>query len=74
MYAFVSALDRVLGQTASRIKRAEHSFSAPNELKEPLVVAGFAAVEVQTVVLEIAFPSVLDYIQLLCNAHVGAIE
>jgi len=61
--AFVSALDRVLGPTASKIKRAEHSFNAPDELKEPLMDAGFAEVEVQTVVLEIAFPSVLDYVR-----------
>jgi ubiquinone/menaquinone biosynthesis C-methylase UbiE len=62
--AFVSALDRVLGQTASKIKRAEHSFNTPDELKELLMDAGFARVEVQTVVLEIAFPSVLDYVRL----------
>ena len=61
--AFVSALDRVLGPTASKIKRAEHSFNAPDGLKEPLMDAGFAEVEVQTVVLEIAFPSVLDYVR-----------
>jgi ubiquinone/menaquinone biosynthesis C-methylase UbiE len=61
--AFVLALDRVLGPAASNIKRAEHSFNAPDELKEPLMDAGFAEVEVQTVVLEIAFPSVLDYVR-----------
>jgi len=61
--AFVLALDHVLGPTASKIKRAEHSFNAPDELKEPLMDAGFAEVEVQTVVLEIAFPSVLDYVR-----------
>jgi ubiquinone/menaquinone biosynthesis C-methylase UbiE len=61
--AFVSALDRVLGPSASKIKRAEHSFNAPDELKEPLMDAGFAEVEVQTVVLEIEFPSVLDYVR-----------
>jgi ubiquinone/menaquinone biosynthesis C-methylase UbiE len=61
--AFVSALDRVLGPTASKIKRAEHSFNAPDELKEPLMDAGFAEVGIQTVVLKIAFPSVLDYVR-----------
>ena len=39
------------------------SFNAPDALKEPLMEAGFAEVEVQTVVLEIAFPSVLDYVR-----------
>jgi len=61
--AFVLALDRVLGPTASSIKRGEHSFNAPDELKELLMDAGFAEVEVQTVVQEIAFPSVLDYVR-----------
>jgi ubiquinone/menaquinone biosynthesis C-methylase UbiE len=62
-HAFVLALDRVLGQTASKIKRGEHSFSAPDELKELLIDAGFAEVEVETVVQKIAFPSVLDYVR-----------
>ena len=41
----------------------------PDELKEPLMDAGFAEVEVQTVVVETAFPSVLDYVtfQLLAT-------
>ena len=61
--AFVLALDRVLGPTASSIKRGEHSFDAPDELRELLTDAGFAKVEVQTVEQEIAFPSVLDYVR-----------
>ena len=61
--AFVLALDRVLGPTASKIKRGEHSFNAPDELQELLIDAGFAEVEVQTVVQQIAFPSVLDYVR-----------
>jgi ubiquinone/menaquinone biosynthesis C-methylase UbiE len=61
--AFVLALDRVLGPNASKIKRGEHSFNAPDELRELLIDAGFAKVEVQTVVQQIAFPSVLDYVR-----------
>ena len=61
--AFVLALDRVLGPNASKIKRGEHSFNAPEELRELLIEAGFAKVEVQTVVQQIAFPSVLDYVR-----------
>ena len=61
--AFVLALDRVLGPTASKIKRGEHSFNAPEELRELIIQAGFANVEVQTVVQQIAFPSVLDYVR-----------
>jgi ubiquinone/menaquinone biosynthesis C-methylase UbiE len=62
-HAFVLALDRVLGPGASRIKRGEHSFSLPGELRCLLTGAGFAKVEVQTVVQQIAFPSVLDYVR-----------
>jgi ubiquinone/menaquinone biosynthesis C-methylase UbiE len=61
--AFVLALDRVLGPNASKIKRGEHSFKAPAELRELIVKAGFTRVEVQTVVQQIAFPSVLDYVR-----------
>jgi ubiquinone/menaquinone biosynthesis C-methylase UbiE len=61
--AFVLALDRVLGPNASKIKRGEHSFNAPDELRAPLIEAGFANVEVQTVVQQIAFPSVIDYVR-----------
>ena len=61
--AFVLALDRVLGPNASKIKRGEHSFNAPDELRELLIEAGFAKVEVQTVVQQIAFPSVLEYVR-----------
>jgi ubiquinone/menaquinone biosynthesis C-methylase UbiE len=61
--AFVLALDRVLGPNASSIKRGEHSFNAPAELQELMIEAEFAKVEVQTVVQQIAFPSVLDYVR-----------
>jgi ubiquinone/menaquinone biosynthesis C-methylase UbiE len=61
--AFVLALDRILGTDASKIKRGEHSFKAPGELRELIVEAGFTRVEVQTVVQQIAFPSVLDYVR-----------
>ena len=61
--AFVLALDRVIGPTASRIKRGEHSFNAPDELHGLLIDAGFCKVEVFTVVQQITFPSVLDYVR-----------
>lgn len=61
--AFVLALDRVLGPNASKIKRGEHSFNASAELRELIIEAGFAKVEVQTVAQQIAFPSVLDYVR-----------
>ena len=61
--AFVLALDHVLGPNASKIKRGEHSFNAPDELQQLLTDAGFAEVEVQTVGQKIVFPSVLDYVR-----------
>jgi ubiquinone/menaquinone biosynthesis C-methylase UbiE len=61
--AFALALDRAVGPNASKIKRGEHSFNAPDELQELLIEAGFANVEVRTVVQQIAFPSVLDYVR-----------
>ena len=61
--AFVLALDEVLGTGASCIKRGEHSFADPARLEALLKGARFGAVEVQTVVQKIAFPSVLDYVR-----------
>jgi ubiquinone/menaquinone biosynthesis C-methylase UbiE len=67
--AFVRALDRVFGPAASKIKRGEHSFNAPDGLRDLLTDAGFAKVVVQTVVQQITFPSVLDFVsfQLLAT-------
>jgi ubiquinone/menaquinone biosynthesis C-methylase UbiE len=61
--AFVLALDEVLGQSSSRIKRGEHSFVAPAQLETLFKDTGFGAVDVQTVTQTIAFPSVLDYVR-----------
>ena len=61
--AFVLALDEVLGTGASCIKRGEHSFADPARLEALLKGARFGAVEVQTVVQKIAFPSALDYVR-----------
>jgi hypothetical protein len=61
--ACVISLDEVLGAHASRIKRGEHAFADPAQLKTLLQAAGFGAVDVQTVVQTISFPSVLDYVR-----------
>jgi ubiquinone/menaquinone biosynthesis C-methylase UbiE len=68
-HAFVRALDEVLGKDASRMKRGEHSFSAPAQLETLLRTCGFQAVDVQTVQQTLVFPSVLDYVrfQLLAS-------
>jgi ubiquinone/menaquinone biosynthesis C-methylase UbiE len=74
--AFVLALDDVLGTHASQIKRGEHSFHDPDQLRKLLVHAGFAAVEVHTAVQQIEFPSVLDYVrfQLLATPMAGLLK
>ena len=61
--AFVLALDEVLGENSSRIKRGEHSFVAPAQLETLLKDAGFGVVDVRTVTQTITFPSVLDYVR-----------
>jgi ubiquinone/menaquinone biosynthesis C-methylase UbiE len=61
--AFVLALDEILGESSSWIKRGEHSFVAPAQLETLLKDAGFGAIDVQTVTQTIAFPSVLDYVR-----------
>ena len=61
-YAFVLALDDVIGADASRIKRGEHAFTDPAQLETLLRDAGFDA-DVQTVEQTIVFPSVLDYVR-----------
>jgi ubiquinone/menaquinone biosynthesis C-methylase UbiE len=75
-YAFVQALDRVFGPHSSKIKRGEHSFYDPEQLRNLLEEAGFAAVEVQTVTQQIAFPSLLDYVrfQLTATPMAGLLE
>jgi ubiquinone/menaquinone biosynthesis C-methylase UbiE len=62
-YVFVLALDEVLGENSSRIKRGEHSFVGSAQLEALLNDAGFGAADVQTVTQTIAFPSVLDYVR-----------
>ena len=61
--AFVLALDEVLGTDSSRTKRGEHAFADPAELETLLTGAGFGAIDVQTVVQRISFPSALDYVR-----------
>jgi len=66
--AFVLALDRVLGPHSSKVKRGEHSFHDPEQLRNLLKKTGFAAIDVQTVVQQIEFPSVLDYVRFQLTA------
>ena len=66
--AFVKALDQCFGTDASRIKRAEHIFSAPGEVTALLADAGFEHVSVDAVTKRITFPSVLDYVRFQLTA------
>jgi len=72
-HAFVQALDRCLGPSASATKRAEHMFRAPDEVGTLLAKEGFQQVVVKTVTQHIDFPSVLDYvrIQLIATPMAG---
>jgi len=62
-HAFVQAMELVFGPHSSKIKRDEHSFHDPEQLRNLLGKAGFVVVEVQTVTQQIAFPSLLDYVR-----------
>ncbi|WP_246691331.1 MULTISPECIES: methyltransferase domain-containing protein [unclassified Mesorhizobium] len=72
--AFVLALDRVLGPNSSRIKRGEHAFNEPGELRDLLIGAGLSKAEVRTVVQKVTFPSVLDYVRFqFCATPLAAL-
>jgi ubiquinone/menaquinone biosynthesis C-methylase UbiE len=75
-YAFVQALDEVLGPQASQIKRGEHAFSDPAELDELLAKAAFRDIKVHAVTQPIVFPSVLDYVrfQLLATPMASLLQ
>ena len=67
-HAFVQALDQRLGPDASKIKRAEHLFSSPEEINDLMIGAGFEQVDVQVVTQQITFPTVLDYVRFQLTA------
>ncbi|HEX4891673.1 MAG TPA: methyltransferase domain-containing protein [Hyphomicrobiaceae bacterium] len=62
-WAFSEALDRELGAGASRIKRAEHVFTDPDELAGLLSDQGFDNITIAAVTKQITFPSLLDYVR-----------
>jgi ubiquinone/menaquinone biosynthesis C-methylase UbiE len=63
-HGLVDALDRHLGPGASKIKRSEHSFTAPSELHHLATKAGFRDVTVETVTQTIRFTSPREYVRL----------
>lgn len=72
-HAFVLALDGHRGPEASKIKRAEHLFSSPQEVVALLAQAGFVQVSASTITKQITFPSVFDYVrfQLIATPMAG---
>jgi ubiquinone/menaquinone biosynthesis C-methylase UbiE len=67
-YAFVQSLDRHLGLESSRTKRSEHLSCAGEEVGTWAKQAGFDNVDVATVVKQITFPSMLDYVRFQLTA------
>lgn len=81
-HAFVQALDKYLGEGASRVKRSEHLSCDAREVGAWAKRAGFDVVDVATVTKQITFPSMLDYVRFQLTAtpmavllkHEGAAE
>jgi ubiquinone/menaquinone biosynthesis C-methylase UbiE len=63
-HALVEALDRRGERTAVEIKRAEHALGDPDELRTLVSDAGFAEIEVETVVKVVRLASVADYVRI----------
>ena len=62
-YTFVQALDKYLGEEASRTKRSEHLARDEQEVGAWAKQAGFDVVDVAAVTKQITFPSMLDYVR-----------
>ncbi len=67
-YAFVQALDKYLGEGASRTKRSEHLSCDEREVGTWAKQAGFDVVNVAAVTKQITFPSMLDYVRFQLTA------
>jgi ubiquinone/menaquinone biosynthesis C-methylase UbiE len=67
-HAFVQALDKYLGEGASRTKRSEHLSCGAQEVGVWAKEAGFGVVDVATVTQQITFPSMLDYVRFQLTA------
>ncbi|WP_245284454.1 class I SAM-dependent methyltransferase [Bradyrhizobium sp. WSM2254] len=67
-HAFVQALDKYLGEEASRTKRSEHLSCDEQEVSAWARQAGFDVVDVAAVTKQITFPSVLDYVRFQLTA------
>jgi ubiquinone/menaquinone biosynthesis C-methylase UbiE len=61
-HALAEAVDRHLGDGASRAKRSEHSLADSAELRDLLEAAGFAGVRIETVTRTMRFASVDEWV------------
>jgi len=62
--ALAEALDRHVGEGASRAKRGEHSLADADELRELCTAAGFAGVRIETAMLTVRFASVDEWVRI----------
>jgi ubiquinone/menaquinone biosynthesis C-methylase UbiE len=60
--ALADAVDRHVGEGASRAKRSEHSLSDDQELRELFEAAGFADIRIETVTKNMRFRSVDEWV------------
>jgi ubiquinone/menaquinone biosynthesis C-methylase UbiE len=67
-HALAGALDRRFGPGASRAKRAEHSLAGVRVLRALFADAGFAEVRVETVICNVHFASVGEYVRVQLTA------
>jgi ubiquinone/menaquinone biosynthesis C-methylase UbiE len=67
-HALSDALDRHVGEGASRAKRQEHSLADVRELEALFADAGFADVRVETVARMIRFASPAEYVRVQLTA------
>jgi ubiquinone/menaquinone biosynthesis C-methylase UbiE len=66
--ALADAVDRNLGDGASRAKRSEHSLAETEELSHLFDAVGFAGVRVETVTKNLRFPSVDEWVAIQLTA------
>ncbi|HST19130.1 MAG TPA: class I SAM-dependent methyltransferase [Gaiellaceae bacterium] len=63
-HALSAALDRHVGENASRTKRSEHSLADVEQLRSLFVAVGFDRVEIETVERIVRFASVDEYVRV----------
>ena len=66
--ALSEALDRRIGDGASRSKRSEHSLADAAELRRLVADVGFVDINIATVTKTLRFPSVADWVHIQLSA------